>query len=70
VNINIEAGEAGLEEDHPIVLDDDEPGAGPSNGRRRGSVKAEPSSASRRTGNTALELGDEIAEAQVRVSRL
>jgi hypothetical protein len=68
VDINIKAGEAGLEEDHPIVLEDDEPQAGPSRVAREGSVKLEPSGSSRRTGNTASELGDEIAEARVRES--
>jgi hypothetical protein len=59
VDINIEAGEAGLEEDHPIVLEDGEPQAGPSRLDRQGSVKLEP------TGNTVSEIVDEIAEAQV-----
>jgi hypothetical protein len=70
VDVNIKAGEAGLGKNHPIVLDDDEPEAGPSNARRPSNVKAEPSGSSRRKGNTASEIGDEIAEAQVRVSGL
>lgn len=66
MDINIKAGEAGLGENNPIVLDDDEPEAGPSNLRRRGGVKTEPGSSSRGTGSPAFELDDEIAEARVR----
>jgi hypothetical protein len=65
VDVNIEAGEAGLEEDHPIVLDDDDEQAGPSRLGRQGSVKVEPTGSARPAGNTVSTIVDEIAEAQV-----
>jgi hypothetical protein len=66
VDINIQAGEAGLESDHPIVLDDDEPPAGPSRNARQGSVKLEPTGSARPPGNAVAEIVYEIAETQVR----
>jgi hypothetical protein len=72
VDIKIAAGEAGLEDDHPIVLDDEEPQAssqaGPSRAGRQGSVKSEPTGSTRPLGHGAANIVDEIAETQVRVS--
>jgi hypothetical protein len=65
VDVNIEAGEAGLQEDHPIELEDDEPEAGPLGAGRQGNVKAEPTGSASPAGNAVAEIVDEIAEAQV-----
>jgi hypothetical protein len=65
VDVNIEAGEAGLEEHHPIELEDDEPEAGPSGVGRQGDVKVEPTGSAPPAGNAVAEIVDEIAEAQV-----
>lgn len=64
MDINIQAGEAGLESDHPIVLDDDEPQAGSSRVGRQGSVKL--TGSARHPGSAVAEIADEIAETQVR----
>jgi hypothetical protein len=68
VNLNIEAGGAGLKEEHPIDLDDDESQAGPSRLNRQDSVKLEPSGSARPAGNAVAEIVDEIAETRVRES--
>jgi hypothetical protein len=65
VDVNIEAGEAGLEEDHPIELEDDEPEAGSLVVGRQGNVKVEPTGSAPSAGNAVAEIVDEIAEAQV-----
>jgi hypothetical protein len=65
VEVNIEAGEAGLEEDHPIKLEDDEPEAGSLRAGRQGDVKAEPTESAPPVGNDVAEIVDGIAEAQV-----
>jgi hypothetical protein len=70
VDIKIKPGEAGLEEDHPIVVEDEEPQAGSSTERevqekidRLVSVKKE---ADATAGNAVSQIVDEIAAARVR----
>lgn len=65
MDVNIEAGGAGLEEDHPIELEDDEPEAGPLRVGHQGNVKVERTGSESPAGNAVSEIADEIAEAQV-----